>query len=635
MRFHYRCRRAAFVAALLMVAAFQPAPPTNVTVQAPNPTGNVYYASPTGSGTTCSFELPCSANAAVTKTISGSTVLLMPGTYRLPSKLEEGTVNTTWIGMGASPADVRIMMGRSTTAEGWTITKTAGRTNVYQFSPGVQVFSIYELGRETDLNRRIPPKGVGHSKPGEPDGVNPYYAWHDKQGSAASFFGTDFCSPTACEPQTLSDMLDVIDAVEGGWAQASSATSEPWGTDNIVYFHPFQQRDGTAINLNVVTTNDAPCQFMTDNTTIRNLSCWGNANGGDGNLPGAVAMSVGGDGTSVANVHIYGGPLTVVSTFGLENFHLSNFLALQGVSASGSGNYGGVVIEDGEIIGWTTIFNWSGPWGTAASPMMFRRLVIHDSESHRFKDTGDYDWATDTTQSAAAGAVNGYRGTHGWEMEPAAANIIIDNNVLYFTSDALRVKCSTNCVIRNNFVRTQIDFSFGTEVSALDSITLWNNVVWGQDGNTAPGGSDNTLLCERVDCGEIASSGNNWYIDDDAGGSSAETFWTNADDTEHTLTQMQALGFETNSTVVQQNTTTTNAYWTDPAINWGSGTGGDDYRLKTGSALIDAGDNTNCAHAASIQNSTCDIGPYEFGAESATGPWPAPRMFGETVTPGG
>jgi hypothetical protein len=90
---------------------------------------------------------------------------------------------------------------------------------------------------------------------------------------------------------------------------------------------------------------------------------------------------------------------------------------------------------------------------------------------------------------------------------------------------------------------------------------------------------------------------------------------------------MQGLGRESHSRAVGRAVADAGTLFRDASIQYGTNTGGDDYRLVAGSPAINAGSNAHCGHTPV---GACDIGPYEFDASSLTGP--AVRPFGELIT---
>ncbi len=69
-----------------------------------------YYASPSGSGSTCSEASPCTLNTAVGKPAAGDTVYLLTGTYTGLRPSKSGTASA-WITFAAAPGAVPIING--------------------------------------------------------------------------------------------------------------------------------------------------------------------------------------------------------------------------------------------------------------------------------------------------------------------------------------------------------------------------------------------------------------------------------------------------------------------------------------------------------------------------------------------
>jgi len=69
-----------------------------------------YYASPTGSGSTCSEAAPCSLNTAAGKPAAGDTVYLLSGTYTGLRPSKSGT-STAWITFAAAPGALPVIEG--------------------------------------------------------------------------------------------------------------------------------------------------------------------------------------------------------------------------------------------------------------------------------------------------------------------------------------------------------------------------------------------------------------------------------------------------------------------------------------------------------------------------------------------
>ena len=562
----------------------------------------------------------CRIPSATTATASGDTVNIAGSTVPYRGKIEESQTGVSYIGLGDHPTDHIITSHRNTTLDSLTISAEAGRTNVCKFSPGATVYSIHELGRETDLNRTIPAAAAANANGSEDDGVSAYFAWHVRDSWTTDYFG-------GAEPATLAGILDIVEDVEGSWAQDDA----DWGNTNVVYFHPMANRACNTFSMEYEKDSDIAGNFILDSTTIRNLSFFGVSAGNQGRniLGGAVALRVGGDSTTVEDVWTFNADLSVSSTNGLSNFTLDDFVATAGFSGSSNAlEYAGILITDGEVMGRTSAFSWEGPWGTAASPAIFRRITVHDGETYRWGTTSCgvvcYAKATDTynTKLDETGTYAMNTGTHGpafGDTVNLGKNFIVENMTVWGTTDGLRTNCSTNCVVRNNTIRSGNLWVSFAATSAAGSVTLYNNIV---STYSEP------LLCRRALCAEIASSGNNTWLHGDG-----ETVASDAAlDVSYTLTQLQDAGLETNSTSVYDVTNADLvALFNDPSVVPDALSGGDDYRLKAGSSAVDSGNNANCAHVASIVNSTCDRGAYEYLAGTPTGPNP---IHSEAVTPG-
>jgi hypothetical protein len=101
---------------------------------APAMAATTYYASPTGSGSTCSESAPCAMTTAVKKAQAGDSVLLGPGTYTLTSSLlieeainfgGESAATTTIEAIGAELEDY---YGANATLHDFRLDTTAGLT---------------------------------------------------------------------------------------------------------------------------------------------------------------------------------------------------------------------------------------------------------------------------------------------------------------------------------------------------------------------------------------------------------------------------------------------------------------------------------------------------------------------------
>jgi hypothetical protein len=106
----------------------------SVAFAAPAMAATTYYASPTGSGSTCSESAPCAITAAVKNAQAGDSVLLVPGTYTLTSSLliekpisfgGQSEANTTIEAVGA---DLEDYYGANATLHDFRLDTTAGLT---------------------------------------------------------------------------------------------------------------------------------------------------------------------------------------------------------------------------------------------------------------------------------------------------------------------------------------------------------------------------------------------------------------------------------------------------------------------------------------------------------------------------
>lgn len=554
----------------------------------------------------------CTVQKAAKVTNSGDTVWVKPGIYR--GGVREETPGTTWKGLGTSPDDVKILLSLSSKEEGWIITKTSGYSNVYQFNPrGQPVSSISELNQPTDLNRREPSE---FTKSSDLNGVDGYFAWHTRDYEtilAKDYFGELFCAaPNYCGPQTLGQAIKIVDSVEGSWIQ----DDDHWTNTRTIYFHPRRNRDGTTLDMEVGGFFDGPgCEFIQANSTLSNFSCYGTHGGNDGRsrfrtpTKGGNSLRIGGSGTTGSSIRAYAGRVLIFDRFGLSNFHLTGFLFTTGMGGIGarSGEYPGIVIENGEVLGNVSGFSWEGPWGTVDSPAIFRRLALHDTETWRFRDLG---YRLEDGSYTDRGTPGQHRHTHGPAFGGCGVeiskNFIFENNTVWAVSDGVRIfGAQRGVVIRNNVIQGSLRVWSSCNPSLPGSIKIHNNVVGKGEQALIYG------LTSPSEMAEVASSGSNLWA------SSDQTPFLRGDDVDRTLLQIQALGLEKGS--LRDDLSNLSKYFNNPLAVL-LGTGGDDFRLRAGSALIDAGDSANCGHATIV--SKCDIGAYEFGAPFPTGPDP-------------
>jgi hypothetical protein len=202
--------------------------------------------------------------------------------------------------------------------------------------------------------------------------------------------------------------------------------------------------------------------------------------------------------------------------------------------------------------------------------------------------------------------------------------MILENSVFWLTSDALRILTPVaNVVVRNNTIRGGFETRSG-DAPGLGSVRAYNNIFFPQDYNAVPTFTLNPFACYFPNCAEFAETNNNLWFDNESG--AGAMIMQPRGGPALTLAQLQSLGLEQDSRVFHLNSLA--SHFQDPRVVLGPGTGGDDYRLKTGSAAINAGDDVNCAHA-NMRVGTCDIGAYEFGSRVPTGPIP---IHSEVIT---
>jgi hypothetical protein len=579
----------------------------------------------------------CTLSKAAAVSASGDTVNVQPGVYR--GAVTESTPSVTWVGTGASPMGVQVTQSVSRTAQGWTVTKTAGLSNVWQFSPGGQVAGIFELNARTDLWRRYPAFDAANS---EENGTDPYVAWHTKaaggggvSAAAQDYFGDRFCAaPNECEPPTLQDCMSIVDTVPGSWCQDDADYSGTWK----VYFHPRTQRvngvvkarAGSAFDLEVCLSAGLAGDtgsFLKDGTKLSRMSFYGCYPGQDGNagVPGVNALRIGGDNSEVFNLITHGSNAWVTATWGATNFYLHDSLFVAGLkSSANNGAFAGIRLENLEALGDQAPFNWTGPWGTPESPMVIRRLIGHEGTTYR--RPGYYNYATDIYRQFPEGeGIPGLPttplGTHPTSVGSnfrAPRHVIIENSVLLATMDsALRLyNCTAGCMVRNTFLRVgAIDSWAARDLLQPGSMTLVNSIVLGR------------FRCGLVNCAEYVTRDYNLYLENHStatGG--AVVLARDVAGTYFTLAQMQARGYDAHSTGLNRSVADAGQVFADFSFSTGADVTGEDYRLIGGSPAINKGSNTHCAHAAV---GVCDLGPYEFGAALLTGP--AVRPFGEIL----